>query len=191
MTKKRKVLLVLIVILIVLLPVATFATIKMIQIPIMDEKAIEEANQKETDRALAEKERFSKEHPHNGNNLVSFANEDTNLTEEEEQVIKEQNQKEAENERKITAIMERYYPKEFKEVIQKREKDSENVKIVDLTKNSLSSSDKELYDLILNVLENEYLSEDESEVLKDYIDSQMFNIEKDENLKTRAENVLK
>lgn len=47
-----------------------------------------------------------------------------------------------------------------------------------------------MYDLVLKILENENLPDDEKIILIEYIEEQMYYLEKDEDLKTRAKIVL-
>ena len=55
----------------------------------------------------------------------------------------------------------------------------------------ISENEKRLYDLVLKILENETLTEEETLLLKDYIKGKMYNIEKDDGLKARANEILK
>ena len=79
----------------------------------------------------------------------------------------------------------------IKRILDDIQKVSENEGVVNLGETPVSQPERELYDLVLKVLEEKELSEDESLSLKDFINQQKSTIDKDSELKKRADNVLK
>ena len=61
---------------------------------------------------------------------------------------------------------------------------------MEITKSPLKNYERKLYDLHLRILEQENLTGEENELLKKFIESNMYNIQKDSELKTRAEAIL-
>ncbi len=186
MSKKRKFILFIIVILLVLVPAITFATIKIHQIPTINEAIIEEKNRQDREEALKEKEEYARKERNN------FSLEQTissDFAEEELEYFAKQNKEDKEN--RIKEIMSKYHPNEFNKILDDIQKVSENEGVVNLGETPVSQPERELYDLVLKVLEEKELSEDESLSLKDFINQQKSTIDKDSELKKRADNVLK
>lgn len=188
MSKKRKFILFIIVILLVLVPAITFATIKIHQIPTINEAIIEEKNRQDREEALKEKEEYARKERNNSSLEQTISSD---FTEEELEYFAKQKQNKEDKENRIKEIMSKYHPNEFNKILDDIQKVSENEGVVNLGETPVSQPERELYDLVLKVLEEKELSEDESLSLKDFINQQKSTIDKDSELKKRADNVLK
>ena len=188
MSKKGKIILIISILILILVPIATFATIKVLKVPTMDEKAIEEANNKENERALTEKENFAKEHENKAG--ASLAGSEVDVS--EASVIGNDgiitNTKDNYS-NKVTELLERYYSKQKIDELTKEVENSYTV-MGDWTSDPLSDAEKELYGMVFDIIENNNLSEDESTAIKEFVKAQMSNIQKDSNLKERAERII-
>lgn len=105
-------------------------------------------------------------------------------------IIEQEANKAKENSNKINTIINRYYPQEYEEINKNIANEAKNAGIVDIINSQLSENEKAKYDLILKILENENLPDEDSNLLKDYLEGDMYNIKKDENLKDRVDKVL-
>ena len=94
-----------------------------------------------------------------------------------------------EEEAKRVKIIKKFYPKEYEEILEESKKE-QDTGIVEWTKSPLKNYEKRLYDLTLRILEEEKLTDDEYELLKEDIKISMDSIEKDEGLLKRAEKIL-
>lgn len=175
---------------IILIPLLVNASKEYGEIPKLDNVAIEEANQKEIERELAYKEQWAKEHKNNSN--IEILNEKVlNDSSSETDEIMETAKQEAEyKSERQNNIIKQYYPEEYERITKSINEYYNNSFIIDLQNSTLSEGERELYNLVLNILENENLPDEDATLLKDYISSQMFNIKKDNILKTRADKVL-
>lgn len=97
--------------------------------------------------------------------------------------------KDEEEELKMLEIIKRFYPEEIEQILDKSKKE-EDEGLVDITTSPLKKNQRDMYDLVLKILENENLPDDEKIILIEYIEEQMYYLEKDEDLKTRAKIVL-
>ena len=84
--------------------------------------------------------------------------------------------------------MNRYYPEEFNKAVEDVENDNKG--ITSMKNTELLDSQKRLYNLVLKVLEEEDLSDDDANVLKDFLTETKWEISKDEELNARAEKIL-
>ena len=89
MSKKRKFILFIIVILLVLVPAITFATIKIHQIPTINEAIIEEKNRQDREEALKEKEEYARKERNNSSLEQTISSD---FTEEELEYFAKQKQ---------------------------------------------------------------------------------------------------
>lgn len=67
---------------------------------------------------------------------------------------------------------------------------NEEEKNRDMKNSPLKEHEKMLYDISIKILEEENLTNEEKELMKDFIKGNMYNIEKDASLLSRAEAVL-
>ena len=94
-----------------------------------------------------------------------------------------------EDDDKRVKIIKKFYPKEYEEILEESKKE-QDTGIVERTKSPLKNYEKKLYDLTLRILEEEKLTDDEYELLKEDIKISMDSIEKNEWLLKRAEKIL-
>ncbi len=90
----------------------------------------------------------------------------------------------------VNNIIRKYYANEYDIVVEKLDKEHSENEVVNILGSQLSENDKVYYDIVLKVLENNNLSKEDSEAMKEYIRSQLFNIKKDSNLNDRANKIL-
>ena len=157
------------------------------EIPKLDNASIEEANKKEKERELAYKAKWAEEHKNNSNIETSSKEMLNNSLDE---TIELSRQMAEEKSTRQNNIIKKYYPEEYKRVSEAINEYYNNLLIIDLKNSPLFESEKELYDLALNILENENLSNEDETLLKDFIQGQMYNIKKDSILKSRADKIL-
>ena len=185
MKKKTKIIIFIIALLIVLLIPIGISAAKGLAIHFKSDEEIAEANKKENERALAEKENFAKTHQANGiSTQVDNSEQNNNIP-----LLDENLAKADEEEQKFIEIIKKYYPNEFEKILEES-KTEQDTGIVEITSSPLKDYEKKLYDLVLKILENENLTEEESNILKQYIHNNMYNIKKDNSLNDRAEKIL-
>lgn len=193
---KKRLMIVIIAVLIlggaILLPVITLATRekKEVILPVLDEQDIEEANQKERERLHEEWEKFNAEHTISDTpTTYSYDLNSTDRTGFEEIDKAAEEAKNVQDRR--NEIINRYYANEYARINEKLVEESKNGEgIVDFINSPLSLAQKEQYELIMKIIEEEELSNEESTLLKDYLRSQKSDIEKDEQLKSKLELIL-
>lgn len=184
MKKKTKIIILIIVLMImVLVPVGISASRGLIIVAKSDEE-IAQANKEENERALAEKANFANTHSTNG---ISTQSDD--IDEVDIPLLDEELAKDEEEEQKLVEIIRRFYPNEFDEALAES-KNEQDTGMIEITSSPLKDYEKTIYDLVLKILENENLTEEETNLLKDYINVNMYNIKKDEDLQARAEKIL-
>ena len=74
--------------------------------------------------------------------------------------------------------------------ISKKEIEENEHKLVDLNAKDLTDNEKKLYDLVLTIIENEELSDEDKSLLLDYLEIDRAHMNKDEELKARADKVF-
>lgn len=186
MTKNKKIILV-VVIALILIPISTRAITKIVILPNTDQESIEEANKQDTERALEEKAKFAEEHK---NNTVTRQNIEKAFSEEELEEFSVQRHEVENKENEIKRIVNQYYPEEFNQILNDIENSSNNQGLVNLKNNTIPSDEARLYDIIMRVLEEKNISENDANILKDFIQQQRTTINKDNSLKIRADNIL-
>lgn len=195
MKKKLMILTILIIVLtgIILIPIITFANKekKEVVLPVLDEKTIEEENKKAMERLHQEWEKFNAEHPvSNEPRTYTYAKNNTDRTgfEEIDKAL-EETKKETD---KRNEIINKYYADEYAKIKEKFIEESKNSEgIKEFLNSPLSPAEKELYGLVMKIIEKENLSKEESTILREFLKCNKFDIEKDEQLKSRLELILK
>ena len=181
MSKRGKIILTIIVIALIIIPISTFATKRIIDIsPLTTDEAIEEANQREKERVLAERNETK------DSSEIPISPE---YTEEELQAIEKEKQEHDEKENKIKEIISRYYKDELDTILYNMENDNNN-QMVDLSKNPITDNEKQLLNLVLKILEEEDLSIEDANVLKDFLRATYDTLDNDASLKARADKIL-
>lgn len=159
-------------------------------LPQINDEMIETANNQEQENRFAEKEQFAKDHenqpgssqPGYETDVATRANsEDTQFAEE---AISQENFT-----NKVTEIMNRYYDN-FETVTAQMEAENSGIQRIDVEEENLSQASISFYDMILTVLEEENLSQEDRDILIQLISTLKYDIEKNESLNARAENIL-
>lgn len=192
--KKTKILLIILPIIIVaiiiavIIPVIISAKKDEFEVPIINEQTIEEANQKERERLLAEKKKFEEDQKNNPSQNESNTNSEQHLLERDEGIDASLAQtKELVD--KTDAIVSTFRAEEYKKVVNQLEIEEQNPDIIEVY-SQLSEGRKEFYELILDILENENLSTEDKNILKDYLSNNLLDIKLDSDLGTRTEKIL-
>ena len=165
---------------IAVLPISVFAVNnvkKLIGPPVVKEATDEEIERK----LLEEKEEFAKTHKDDNTTSIQKYNsqEDTEL----QNKLKEAELRKTEMEKMIISVMNKFYPNEFPTILKQLQ--SREINSYNLPK--LQEIDYKFYDLILNVLENETLTNEEKTSLEEFITSQTHELRKDDSLQERFE----
>lgn len=188
--KKRKTILIIIfltllVLILTSIPLIVTASRKNNSIPTLDEKTMIESSQKAKEEELAYKAKWAEEHKSNSNEYIvnTYSTETDEVLENARKNSEEKNQKQID-------IIKRYYSEEYEKLSKEINEYYENSFVIDLGESPLLEQEKELYDLVLKILENEKLSDEDTSLLKEYIAGKMYNIQKDTDLNTRANNIL-
>lgn len=159
-------------------------------LPQINDEMIETSNDEELENRLAEKEQFAKDHenqagssqPESETSIATRANsEDTQFAEE---AIGQENFT-----NKVTEIMNRYYD-DFETVTAQMEAESSGIQRIDVEEDTLSQASISFYDMILTVLEEQNLSQEDRDILIELISTLKYDIEKNDSLNARAENIL-
>lgn len=190
--KNKKILTILIILLITLLIIISSIICKSkehMQDFTLSETETEEANQKERERALEEKRKFEEEHKNNQSTSEKEINYSNNEIERDE-MIDQAREETIEIVENASEIINRYYPEEYKEIKSMLEIEMQNNDIMEVY-SELSEGRKGKYELILKILEEKELSEDDKKILIDYIENNLLDIELDQDLGIRANNILK
>ncbi len=189
MNKKFIIMLVILALLLILIPIIVFASKESAKVPKLDDASIAEANKKEKERLLEEKAKFFAEHQNSSGTAVQ--NTEITYSKEKDEKIEQAAKEVKEKSKKTTNIIKKYYPEQYEEISEKIKIESDNAGLRSMFDTPISENEKRLYDLVLKILENETLTEEETLLLKDYIKGKMYNIEKDDGLKARANEILK
>lgn len=191
---KNKKVIVLIVLLIVLFlsPIFFVKAKAILNLLNVDDASIEQANKEESERLLSEKEKFAQEH--NDKVRSSIELQQSYSEKQENDAIYNQEEQDQINEKldRIASIIKRYYENNFNEIVSNIEKEREENtnKVIILNEEPLSENEKELFKLVMTIIENEDLNDEECSLLVDYLKDSRFQINKDEVLKTRGDRIF-
>lgn len=191
---KNKKVIVLIVLLIVLFlsPIFFVKAKAILNLLNVDDASIEQANKEESERLLSEKEKFAQEH--NDKVRSSIELQQSYSEKQENDAIYNQEEQDQINEKldRTASIIKRYHENNFNEIVSNIEKEREENtnKVIILNEEPLSENEKELFKLVLTIIENEDLDDEEYSLLVDYLKDSRFQINKDEELKTRADRIF-
>lgn len=152
-------------------------------LPQINDEMIEEANKKEQENRLAEKEQFAQDHVNQAGSSTEEYSTDSEDTQFKEEAIAQENFK-----NEVRNIMNRYY-EDFDATTEQMEAENSGIQQIDIEQ-GLSEASIHFYDMILTVLENEDLSKEDRDTLIELIRSLKDYIEKDESLNARAETIL-
>lgn len=172
----RKIIICLLVLIVLAVPIVIFASNKL-ETPIYVEPSDEEIEQ----ILISRKQQFLKDFENGAiDTPITYSSISSSEIEENEKIQVES--KEEEN--LISSIINKFYPTELNIILQKM--NNENM----IYYNSVSETQKELYRLVLDILENEKLVEEETNILKEFLRSVYSNIKNDLQLQVRFEAIL-
>lgn len=127
-------------------------------------------------------EKENKKDDNSNNDLIVDQKQINSLNKEINEIQKENE----DNERKVVNIINKYYSNELKKIIADIEKESDRIYY-----NSIPESEKKLYYLIVDIIVSKKdLSNDEKEILKDYLQERVGNAKGDLKLQTAIDSVL-
>ena len=181
--KTKIIILIVVLLLIVLIPIG-IASARGVFVQVKSDEEIAKANEEEYERALREKENFAKTSSENEATIKAEESNNSDIPNVDEKIAESK-----EKEEKLIGIIKRFYPEEFDAALNES-KNEQDSGAVEISSSPLKNYQKTIYDLVLKILEEENLKEDEKDLLKEYVNSNMYNINKDENLSRRAKDVL-
>ncbi len=181
-SKTKKILLIFVLLtLIVLIPIGIFASRNLI-IRAQTDEEIARANQKENERALAEKAKFANQD--NVNMIDENYYDDGSLD-----LVKKKLEESDREEKKLIATLRKFYPDEFDKATAESQKQQDSG-IVEFSSSPIKDYERTFYEMTLRILQEENLTDEERYVLKHYLEISMYSIQKDEDLKARVDKVL-
>lgn len=186
MTKNKKIIIMIIVALAIILPISTLA-LTGIKLPSTDEKAIEEANKRDNERLLAEKAQWEEEHK---NDIVEEQQSRTIFSQEEQEQFEEEERELKEEENKIKNVMNKYHKEEFEQILENIANSPNFQGVIENKNDYIAPEEIELYKIVMQTLEEENLSDEDSKILKDFLEQQIYTINKNNELKIRADKIL-
>ena len=159
-------------------------------LPQINDEMIETANNQEQENRFAEKEQFAKDHENQAGSSQSESETSiaTRANSEDTQFAEEAIEQE-DFTNKVTEIMNRYYDN-FETVTAQMEAESSGIQRIDVEEDTLSQASISFYDMILTVLEEQNLSQEDRDTLIELISTLKYDIEKNDSLYARAENIL-
>jgi len=179
---KRKTFIFIIAILVLSVPIIAWAKAQY-GVPVVNEKSDEEI--------LKEKMEYTENRLEINKQLQK--NTKSNGIEEQKELdietIQEEAKKESrKNNEQIIDIMNKFYPGRFEKILENIEKESEGVIF---TNDTVLESHKELFNLIIEIIETKTLSDEETKILKDFLDDTRDNVAGDIQLTDKINEVLK
>lgn len=192
MKNKKIIALMCFLIVLLVIPIFWVATKAILNLPKMDSATIESANKEESKRLFSEKDKFAQEHTDIAGSSIEYSQSFSEKEDGDDMHIAEEKKQINEKLDATVKIIKRYYEKEFNELQNdlERELEENKHKLVDLNEKILTDSEKKLFDLVLTIIENEKLSDEEKSLLLDYLEIDRVHMNKDENLKARADKVF-
>lgn len=187
MKKKNKIIIAIIIALILLIPLVAFAAKEYIFVPQLNETEINEANQKERERLLAEKEEYFSTHSNAQSKTTESPN--ANFSEEELATFKQEREHVENVENKVKEIMNRCYPNEFNQIVADSENSSSGG-LSSVDKGSIPEAQKRLFDIKIRAWEEKNLSNEDKEVLRYFLEQTQSTWENDISLKTRIDKLF-
>ena len=190
--KKLLIFLIIALVIIVLIPVAVMANKKVFNSPIgVKIVDYEEQRKKNEERAEKEKQERIAELMSNMNvsesNYSISTNSDNN--EDDELINKlEESQKESDEKmNKILEIMNRYYEEKCTNIINLMQENSDKMPGNELYQQPYA---KEFFELVIDVIKNKDISENEKNLLKEFLQSQYTLYKNDSEMKAKFDEVL-
>lgn len=190
--KKLLIFLIIALVIIVLIPVAVMANKKVFNSPI-GVKVVDYEEQRKKNEERAEKEKQERIAELMSNMNVSESNYSINTNsdnnEDDELINKlEESQKESDEKmNKILEIMNRYYEEKCTNIINLMQENSSKMSANELYQQPYA---KELFELIIDVIKNKNISENEKNLLKEFLQSQYTLYKNDSEMKAKFDEVL-
>ena len=190
--KKLLIFLIIVLVIIVLIPVAVMANKKVFNSPI-GVKVVDYEEQRKKNEERAEKEKQERIAELMSNMNVSESNYSINTNsdnnEDDELINKlEESQKESDEKmNKILEIMNRYYEEKCTNIINLMQENSSKMSANELYQQPYA---KELFELIIDVIKNKNISENEKNLLKEFLQSQYTLYKNDSEMKAKFDEVL-
>lgn len=192
--KNKKVLIILIIalVIIVLIPIAVMANKKVFNSPIgVKVVDYEEQRKKNEERAEREKQERIAELMSNMNvsesNYSISANSDNNGDDELINKLEKSQKESDEKMNKILEIMNRYYEEKCTNIINLMQKNSSKMSGNELYQQPYA---KEFFELVIDVIKNKDISENEKNLLKEFLQSQYTLYKNDSEMKAKFDEVL-
>ena len=88
-------------------------------------------------------------------------------------------------------VIRKYYASEFDEITKNLEDEQTSTKVVDIKNTPLTENQKRLYNLVIKIIETENISDEESSLLKDFLESHLIEINNDSELNDKVDKILK
>ncbi len=186
MTKNKKIIIAVIIALLIIIPISTLAITGITILPRTDKETIEEENKKDNERLLEEKAKWEEEHKNDINMKQSsstFSSEEKAVFEEEEKELKEK-------EDKIKNVMNKYHKEEFEQILQDIANSPNFQGVIENKNDYIAPEEIKLYEIVIQTIEEENLSNEDKEVLRGFIEQQKDTIDKNNELKARADRIL-
>lgn len=177
----KKILLIIIIACIILIPIAVFAS-KNIGIPVEQVLSKEEVNKEREE----EKQNWIKSQE---SKISTFSvQEDTQEIDEEdlekyEEVEDRVNQKGNE----MDEIIKRFYPEEYDSILKSIEENENKMSLSELYSQPYSVR---LFEIIIDIINNKNITEDEKNILKEFLDQQYYFINNDAEVKNEIAEIL-
>lgn len=177
----KKILLIIIIACIILIPIAVFAS-KNIGIPVEQVLSKEEVNREREE----EKQNWIKNQE---SKISTFSvQEDTQEIDEEdlekyEEVEDRVNQKGNE----MDEIIKRFYPEEYDSILKSIEENENKMSLSELYSQPYSVR---LFEIIIDIINNKNITEDEKNILKEFLDQQYYFINNDAEVKNEIAEIL-
>ena len=190
--KKLLIFLIIALVIIVLIPVAVMANKKVFNSPIgVKVVDYEEQRKKNEERAEKEKQERIAELMSNMNvsesNYSISANSDNNGDDELINKSKESQKEYNEEMNKILEIMNRYYEEKCTNIINLMQENSDKMPGNELYQQPYA---KEFFELVIDVIKNKDISENEKNLLKEFLQSQYTLYKNDSEMKAKFDEVL-
>ena len=192
--KNKKVLIILIIalVIIVLIPIAVMANKKVFNSPIgVKVVDYEEQRKKNEERAEREKQERIAELMSNMNvsesNYSISANSDNNGDDELINKLEKSQKESDEKMNKILEIMNRYYEEKCTDIMHLMQENSSKMSANELYQQPYA---KEIFELIIDVIKNKDISENEKNLLKEFLQSQYTLYKNDSEMKAKFDEVL-
>ena len=190
--KKLLIFLIIALVIIVLIPIAVIANKKVFNSPI-GVKVVDYEEQRKKNEERAEKEKQERIAELMSNMNVSESNNsissNSNNNGDDELINKlEESQKESDEKMyKILEIMNRYYEEKCTNIINLMQENSDKMPGNELYQQPYA---KEFFELVIDIIKNKDISENEKNLLKEFLQSQYTSYKNDSEMKAKFDEVL-